>query len=59
MCSALGDDTRLDDARERRNFLIERVLVYGFYSIAALVTLLTLLLPVFLAYLIWRSGGLH
>jgi hypothetical protein len=45
-----------DDARERRNFLIERIVVYGVYSVALLVTIGTLLLPLYFAYQIGRHG---
>jgi hypothetical protein len=45
-----------DHARERRNFLIERIFVYGVYLVALLVTIGTLLLPLYIAYQIGRSG---
>ena len=44
------------DARERRNFLIERIVVHGVYLVALLVTIGTLLLPLYIAYQIGRHG---
>ena len=45
-----------DDATERRNFLIERIVVWTVYSTALLVTIGTLLLPLYIAYQIGRHG---